>query len=178
MMRTAGPRGTTFQRKSDGLWTYKIDLPRDTDGKRRVKSITCKTREGLDAKVAAFLAATELAREDRAYPVQGRRANLKEARKLGRHTRDEWDRKVRRQMDQQTYRCEYCGDGAVKTFVDGVGRIHTLPDLVKDHRVPVCRGGSDSIDNIAAVCKRCNDAKGTRTESEFLGTGGSVLSHA
>jgi len=36
-----------------------------------------------------------------------------------------------------------------------------------DHRVPVSRGGSYSLDNLGITGKRWNAAKGNRTESEF-----------
>ena len=37
----------------------------------------------------------------------------------------------------------------------------------KDHLVPVSRGGTDRIDNIAPACFRCNRAKAAMTEAEF-----------
>jgi len=36
-----------------------------------------------------------------------------------------------------------------------------------DHRVPVSRGGSYSLDNLGITSKRINAAKGNRTEQEF-----------
>lgn len=50
-------------------------------------------------------------------------------------------------------RCAYCG-------VEG--------PLHADHRVPLSRGGSNSIDNILPACAPCNMSKHDRTESEFL----------
>ncbi len=43
----------------------------------------------------------------------------------------------------------------------------TLKEATKDHRVPTCRGGSDSIKNIVPACAACNQKKGWRTEEEF-----------
>jgi 5-methylcytosine-specific restriction endonuclease McrA len=49
-------------------------------------------------------------------------------------------------------RCAYCG-------IDG--------PLHADHRIPLSRGGSNSIDNILPACRRCNLRKHTMTEAEF-----------
>jgi 5-methylcytosine-specific restriction endonuclease McrA len=39
--------------------------------------------------------------------------------------------------------------------------------LEPDHRVPLSRGGSNSIENIIPACRRCNTRKRTLTEAEF-----------
>jgi hypothetical protein len=52
-------------------------------------------------------------------------------------------------------RCAYCGDGSAK--------------LQPDHRLPVARGGANSIDNILPSCPPCNFRKHTMTEEEFRG---------
>lgn len=49
-------------------------------------------------------------------------------------------------------RCSYCG-------AEG--------PLTADHRMPLSRGGSNSIDNILPACRRCNSRKHTQTEDEF-----------
>jgi len=49
-------------------------------------------------------------------------------------------------------RCAYCG---------GPG------PLQADHRVPIARGGSGTIDNILPACARCNARKHLMTEEEF-----------
>jgi 5-methylcytosine-specific restriction endonuclease McrA len=36
-----------------------------------------------------------------------------------------------------------------------------------DHRIPVSRGGDDSLENLALVCRTCNQRKGVRTVEEF-----------
>ena len=39
--------------------------------------------------------------------------------------------------------------------------------LTADHRIPLSRGGTNSIENILPACVTCNCSKGTRTESEY-----------
>jgi 5-methylcytosine-specific restriction endonuclease McrA len=49
-------------------------------------------------------------------------------------------------------RCGYCGrDGPLQV----------------DHRVPIARGGSNSIENLIPACARCNQRKHLLTEAEF-----------
>lgn len=43
----------------------------------------------------------------------------------------------------------------------------TLETTTKDHLTPLCRGGSNLIDNIVPCCLGCNQAKGTYTEEEY-----------
>lgn len=40
--------------------------------------------------------------------------------------------------------------------------------LVIEHIHPICRGGSDDIDNITISCVRCNSFKGKSTPAELL----------
>jgi 5-methylcytosine-specific restriction endonuclease McrA len=49
-------------------------------------------------------------------------------------------------------RCAYCGD---RTLIE------------PDHRIPLVRGGSNSIGNILPACRRCNRRKNDKTEEEF-----------
>ena len=44
----------------------------------------------------------------------------------------------------------------------------TRETVTKDHRVPLCRGGLDTIANIVPACLPCNQSKTWRTEREFL----------
>ena len=63
---------------------------------------------------------------------------------------------VRQQVfDRANHRCEYCGTSR---------RLIGMP-LVIDHIIPQARGGSDSQDNLAAACYRCNEFKGAKTDS-------------
>ena len=71
-----------------------------------------------------------------------RSERLSEARKKGSHSKEEWAALV-----------DACGGACVKC-----GR--TDLDLSKDHIVPVCKGGSDAIENLQPMCQRCNAVKG------------------
>lgn len=48
--------------------------------------------------------------------------------------------------------CAYCGASG---------------KLAMEHRIPISRGGDNSIENILPSCKRCNSRKHTKTENEF-----------
>ena len=70
--------------------------------------------------------------------------------KIG-HTEAEW----LALLDAQDHECYYC-------------RIElTEFNRSRDHRIPLIRGGDDSISNIVAVCRRCNSKKSTMTEAEY-----------
>lgn len=77
-----------------------------------------------------------------------RRARKRAA--VGSHTLREW----RELLKSSGHRCAYCGRGDVA--------------LTEDHIVPLARGGSDSIDNIAPACGSCNSRKRDLTAEEFL----------
>lgn len=89
---------------------------------------------------------------DRRDPERPRmNAQHRRARSLaaeGSWTREEWLRLV------QEYggACAYCGN---------------VTDLTVDHRVPLVRGGSNTIDNILPACLPCNLRKAARDELEF-----------
>jgi len=48
------------------------------------------------------------------------------------------------------YRCRMCGRSGVEIEVD--------------HIVPVCKGGTDRLDNLQTLCRKCNRGKGGETE--------------
>ena len=57
-------------------------------------------------------------------------------------------------LEKQDNRCFYC-----KT---------ELKKWHQEHKVPLCRGGSDDISNIVISCPTCNLKKNTMTAEEFL----------
>ncbi len=74
------------------------------------------------------------------------RARLRRA--VGQFTSAEWLALVERYGG----RCAYRGEAA---------------PLEVDHRIPLSRGGTNSIDNVLPACRRCNGEKGQLTEIEF-----------
>ena len=44
----------------------------------------------------------------------------------------------------------------------------TVLTTTKDHLTPLCREGSDDIENIVPACRPCNLMKSWRTEAEFI----------
>ncbi len=77
-----------------------------------------------------------------------RRERLIAARLRGTHTRKEW----LDLLDRFRNSCVYCGaSGGYPS------------KLTKDHIVPISAGGSDAIDNIQPLCKRCNSEKHVRS---------------
>jgi len=75
--------------------------------------------------------------------------NKRRAAAAGTHfTFEEWEYL----LQYHAGRCAYCGSG---------DRIEA------DHRIPLCRGGSNEIGNILPACRHCNRRKHRRTEEEF-----------
>jgi 5-methylcytosine-specific restriction endonuclease McrA len=52
------------------------------------------------------------------------------------------------------FRCAYC--------------LSPLTAAVREHMIPLSRGGDHSADNIVPACGSCNSAKGTKTPLEFI----------
>ena len=61
-----------------------------------------------------------------------------------------WQRLRRVVLDRDGWRCRVCGRAGI---------------LECDHRVPLVRGGTNSLDNLQSLCKSCHIAK-TRKENE------------
>jgi len=68
---------------------------------------------------------------------------------------------IRALLVVQDHKCAtpWCG-------IDISGGRHT-----EDHMMPLSRGGSDAIENIALLCHRCNCSKHTKTWAEWLAHG-------
>lgn len=84
--------------------------------------------------------------ERHAHIAAARRARVMFAQ--GSHTFKEWQEL----LVAYAHRCAYCGHSGVMT---------------KDHRIPLIRGGGNSIENILPACPPCNQRKGGLTEDEF-----------
>jgi len=62
-------------------------------------------------------------------------------------------------FEKQEGFCFYCGELLYSSFDK---------DIHVEHKIPLSRGGTSNISNIALSCARCNLQKGTRTHEEFL----------
>lgn len=71
------------------------------------------------------------------------------------------DKYISKEMREKVFqkydgRCAYCGKECIAPY-------HI------DHKIPVCRGGSTTLENLALACKECNQKKYTLTDIEFVG---------
>jgi 5-methylcytosine-specific restriction endonuclease McrA len=137
--------GSIYQRKVDGRWFARIELPRERDEPRRGKTFSRATREAVIKLLDEYREANP--------PTEyvGRAAYMENARRQGTHTPKEWHALAR----SVKCVCAYCG---VKTG---------LYNMEKDHIIPVSRGGSDAIENIAVSCTECNAEKKQMTGDEY-----------
>lgn len=60
-------------------------------------------------------------------------------------------------MQRDGTSCYYCGKPNLS------GRSATL-----DHVVPLCNGGTDSVDNLVLACPRCNSQKQSSTLEDYI----------
>lgn len=84
--------------------------------------------------------------------VQQRNTQARRAGAPGEITPDQW----RRLLRAYKFRCFYCG-------------AKLLPaNRTLDHKLPISRGGSNTIDNVVPACRPCNNRKLRMTTEEFL----------
>jgi uncharacterized protein YdaU (DUF1376 family) len=118
---------------------------------RLVNARMSEVREEQRRKHARRAAAGQLGGRAAWGPNDGtkktRRERLVLARALGSHSIEEW-----------IALRETCGSRCVKCGAEGDDI------LVRDHIVPVYKGGSDTIDNIQPLCKACNLSKGAEVK--------------
>jgi 5-methylcytosine-specific restriction endonuclease McrA len=73
----------------------------------------------------------------------------------GRLPADEWAKLRKAVFERDNYTCRYCGARGVR--------------LECDHVIPISRGGSNDMDNLATACLPCNRSKRDKMLSEWLG---------
>lgn len=61
-------------------------------------------------------------------------------------------------FERDNWTCQYCGADERSGDID----FHC------DHVIPLSRGGSNAIENLATSCAPCNLSKGARTPAEWL----------
>jgi 5-methylcytosine-specific restriction endonuclease McrA len=59
---------------------------------------------------------------------------------------------------RDSYTCQYCGRHR--------RQLRHREFLTRDHLLPLCRGGTNSWDNVITACTTCNHKKGNRTPEE------------
>ncbi len=79
--------------------------------------------------------------------IQARRAGAE-----GQVTAKQWLRLLKRHR----FRCFYCGV------------VLTLKNRTLDHKIPLSRGGTNTINNVVPACRPCNNRKLRMTPEEFL----------
>jgi hypothetical protein len=126
----------------------------DYDGIPEVITFSSKDREVTLRKLNGWLA---LHRPDApAYDAPlaewTRGHHMAAARAIATHTDKEW----RAKCIAADHLCHYCKRPTAST------------GLVKDHHVPVSRGGSDGIDNLVPACWDCNAQKNNTPPDEFI----------
>jgi 5-methylcytosine-specific restriction endonuclease McrA len=72
------------------------------------------------------------------------RRSMREMLAPGKHTKLQW----REAMRRDGWKCLRCG---------------TMKALSKDHIVPLASGGTNDIENLQTLCRKCNSWKGNRT---------------
>lgn len=76
--------------------------------------------------------------------AETRSQRMSQAKERGQHTKEQWS----------ALRA-FCGDKCVRCGGEG--------EIVKDHIIPIYQDGSDSIENLQPICRRCNAQKGPET---------------
>jgi 5-methylcytosine-specific restriction endonuclease McrA len=66
-----------------------------------------------------------------------------------------WEELREKVFQRDSYRCVYCGSD--------------VQPLHCDHRIPISRGGSNAIGNLATACELCNRDKRDQTPEEWQG---------
>lgn len=112
----------------------------------RVTTRRAPNCQGYAAANTARVLAWQKANPDKCADRQRRRAALEAA--AGTYSDQAWDQK----LADYGGRCAYCADLATE----------------RDHVLPLCRGGSNTLDNVVPCCRQCNARKGTRTLAEWL----------
>jgi hypothetical protein len=63
-------------------------------------------------------------------------------------------------------RCWYCGTHIAKRGQPFEGSMNVRKATI-DHKIPRCKGGSDTPGNLVWACGTCNSTKGTKTLEEY-----------
>ena len=116
---------------------------------REARAVTQRTyyENNRDRKLAGMKAWSRAHPEVKLIHFHNRRARL--IGNGGSHTAQEW----RDKCAMFANLCAYCGEAK---------------PLVREHKVPLVRGGTNDITNIVPACRSCNSRKGRKTATEYL----------
>jgi 5-methylcytosine-specific restriction endonuclease McrA len=114
-----------------------------TRNREQKRAVYSRDPEAQKARIAAYYAQHPEALRAKDHRYRARRRDAE-----GHFTAVEW----MSLLNQFGGVCGYCA---------APGRLQA------DHRVPLCRGGTNYIENIIPACARCNQRKGRDTEIEF-----------
>lgn len=142
------PKGTGgICQRADGLWVASFEMEPHPDGRRRRKMMTARAREEAEAKLQAWLDDHPEAMRDRGVIPPESRVPRITGNAL-------WnDPEIWAHLRSFNHTCYYCGGWAM----------HEI-----DHKIPLCRGGTNDIDNLVLTCRPCNTKKSWLTAEEFM----------
>jgi HNH endonuclease len=107
-------------------------------GVKRMASMTAEQRRAFAMLGVKARREKKRMKESR---IRRRKLRMARARRKGTHTAKQW----RTLLAEVAGRCVRCME---------------IAKLTKDHIVPIYQGGSDAIENLQPVCRKCNNAKG------------------
>lgn len=121
----------------------------------------------IDALVASGCSAEQLAAAMKAdAAIEMAKAEAKKAKGRARFKRwketlnissSEWVALKATVLQRDNFTCVYCGAHGTE-----------LSPLHVDHVIPLSRGGTNCLDNLAAACRECNSSKKDMTPEEWL----------
>lgn len=159
-----------YRRLLDAYYSREAPIPLDQrQAYRLARASTQEQRESVDSVLQEFFEETESgwfhARcEAEIHAVAGKREKARAAANIGVKTREQKNAELRKfrleEARKKGSHFDYewlellsaCGGRCVKC---GSGE-----SVCKDHITPIYQGGSDGIDNLQPMCKKCNSAKG------------------
>lgn len=147
MTRRLPNTGSYYRRTSDGMYCAAFTV---TTSPRRRRVFVAADPDDLRAKVRRAVESGVL-RPLPYQPPTTRAQKVAAGRALATH--DEAD--LRRVARAAGGVCHYC-DTRLNVF-----------NAVTDHKIPLCRGGSDGADNLDYICWQCNLEKARRTPAEW-----------
>jgi 5-methylcytosine-specific restriction endonuclease McrA len=105
-------------------------------------------KERPEVKAANTARMSEWQRENPGRVADRQRLRASRQAGAGTYTEAEW----LQQFETYAGRCAYCREPATE----------------RDHVMPLCRGGSNTIENIVPACRACNAQKGARSLVQWM----------